>query len=66
MVKVIGYYIFQSPQTHIDLKSYKHSFSSYCDFNSVVLRLNLKILKSKGIVSTMAMYIQGQIVATKM
>ena len=36
-----------------------------CPYCSVVIHFNLKILKSTGIVPTLAMYIQGQRVATK-
>ena len=42
MGKAIIYYIFQYPLAHIDLKIFKHSFPAHCNYNSVVLHLNIK------------------------
>ena len=65
MGKATEYYIFQSPLTHIYVKSFKHSFLAHYNSNRIICHLNIKILKSTGMVPTMAMCIQSQRVAKK-
>ena len=59
MGKAFRYYRFQYPLIHIDVKIFKYIFPAHFNSNSVVLHLNIKIIKSTGMVPTLDMYIQG-------